>query len=234
MENKDVTLPRLSLCQAMSPQKQKSKPDQYIPGLAEGQFFNSLNHTIYGTEVHIIPLFFYKSRIWFKDINQGGGIICQAPDGKACQLNSGGPCLHMKWGPNGEPPECTEFFNYPSLLLKENGDLELVVVSLKATGMKAAKSWNSMMRMRQADMFSGIYKVTSFEKPNAAGQVYQAWKIENSDRNSGWATKDQYTYADGQYTSVYEGIRTGVISTHTEGLDEELANQANAENGTEM
>lgn len=237
METKDLTLPRLSLCQAMSPQRQKSKPDVYIPNLKEGEFFNSLTQMVYGPVVHIIPLFFYKSRIWFKDINAGGGILCQAPDGKACQLNNGGPCLHANWGPGGEPPECTEFFNYPSLLLRNEGDeqvRELIVLSLKATGMKAAKAWNSMMRLRQADMFSGIYEVSSFEKANAAGQVYQAWSIKNSRLNNGWATKEQYEYADNQYTGVYEGIRTGTIVTHMEGMDSELHAQEQAETVGEM
>ena len=229
METRDMTLPRLALCQAMSKQRQRGQAN-YIPGLEEGKFFNTLTSEIYGDVVHVIPLFFYKSRIWFKDLDQGGGILCQAPDGKHCQLNHGGACLHQAWGPNGEPPDCTEFFNYPSLLVRDDGTArELIVLSLKSTGMRAAKPWNAKMRLRGSDMFSGVYKVTSKLVPNKAQQMYYEYVIDNAELQNGWATQGQYSNAEREYTAVYTGIKEGTIIVDESNLTDDMRAQRDAE-----
>lgn len=223
MESKDITIPRLGLCQSNTKQRMRSESN-YIPGLEEGHFFNTLNGTNYGSSVDVVPLFFYKSRIRFKDLEQGGGILCQAPDGKSCQENHGGPCLHDKWGANGEPPECTEFFNYPCFVVGQDGRFaasSLVVVSLKSTGIKAARGWNSMMRIRKSDMFSGIWRLSSYGTQNAAKQPYYAWKVDASPINGSWLDKENYIAAGIQYEGVYEGIRSGTMKVDTSELNEE-------------
>lgn len=211
MEAKDMVLARLSLCQSMTPQRQESDP-KFIDGLKEGHLFNSLTGKIYGKHTRVVPLFFFKSRIFFKDINEGGGIICQAPDGKSCQLNHGGPCLHQAWGASGEPPECNEFFNYPCIMLDDKGVViePLIVVSLKATGLKAGKEWNALMRMRGADMFSGIYNVDSQPARNKAGQTYQTYKVTNSEPR--WVEPALYQQAEKMFQQVSEGIAAGSIT----------------------
>ena len=45
MERQDMTLPRLGLCQALTPQRQKADP-KYIYGLEEGDFFNTISEDV--------------------------------------------------------------------------------------------------------------------------------------------------------------------------------------------
>src|SRR5882757_10611767 len=85
---RDMIIPRLGLCQTNSQARDKQNA-KFIKGLEEGQFYNSLTGKNYGEAIQIIPLFLYKSRIMFKDMEEGGGIICQAPDAVHCQLNAG-------------------------------------------------------------------------------------------------------------------------------------------------
>lgn len=181
MDSGDYTLPRLALCQSGSPQKKKSDP-KYIQGLDEGQLFNSITGTVYD-KVRIVPLMFWKGRILFKDMNEGGGILCQALDNLHGVGEPGGDCLvcplsqfgsSKKEGSNA--PACMQFYNYAVLVMPEGkgkvvfGPEMLAVLSIKSTGLKTAKDWNALMRLRNKPMFAFAYDVTSAEqkKPGMA------------------------------------------------------------------
>lgn len=213
----DMVLPRLTLAQSMTPQRQRNDP-RYIPGLEEGMFFNSLTKKIYGDKVLVMPLFYRKTRIYFKDIDEGGGIICRAPHGNDCQLNNGGPCLHSAWGKNGEAPACTEFFNYPSLIYPTS---EPIVVSLKTTGIKAGKEWNSLMRFRGADPFAGIYEIKAIPARNQTGQTYFTYAITNALDNGGWVNKEQFEHNERTYNSFVEQFAAGQVQVDESTISDE-------------
>jgi hypothetical protein len=219
---KDIVLPRLSLCQKTSPQRDKLNTGKFIKGLEEGQFFSSLTGKIYGEKIQVIPLFFYHSRIMFKDINEGGGIVCQAPDGVRCQMNNGGPCLHSAWGPKGEPPECSEFFNYPCFIW--TGDpatsRELIIVSMKTTGLKAGRTLNSLMRLRQKPAYAGIYELSGVGATNKANQSYYTWQAVNATPQPWVDDKDLYEYAKTQSKIVQEGLKSGRIQVDESDIDQ--------------
>src|SRR5687768_3865814 len=61
MDQADVTIARLALAQSMTGVAKKANPD-YVEGLEEGLFFNSLTKEVYGKKVRFIPLFFFKNR----------------------------------------------------------------------------------------------------------------------------------------------------------------------------
>src|SRR5258708_4518812 len=64
-EQGDVKLPRLGLCQALTPQRSEGDP-QYIEGLSEGDIFNNLTQINYGRSAKIVPLLYFKMRFLFK------------------------------------------------------------------------------------------------------------------------------------------------------------------------
>ena len=158
MRNSDVKIARVAIAQSMTRQRKRGNA-AFIEGLQEGQMFNSLTGQVYGESVDFIPLYFFRTRIMFKDLDQGGGILCVAPDGDSCRLNNGGHCLHGDFGLNGERPECTEFYNYPSLVDFNNDGGDLVVLSYKSTAMKKAQEWNARMRQLKASMFAQKWRV---------------------------------------------------------------------------
>src|SRR5271154_3374242 len=96
MGQQDMTLPRLGLCQALSPQRKKSDP-KFISDLEEGMFFNTITQHVYGSKLRVAPLLFYRSQIFFNPIDQGGGIRCQAPDGKVGWGDPGGECARCPY-----------------------------------------------------------------------------------------------------------------------------------------
>lgn len=214
---RDMVIPRVGLCQTNTAARNRANVKDYIEGLQEGQFYNSLTGQIYGDRIRVVPLCFYKSRIMFKDLSAGGGIICQAPNGNDCQLNHGGPCIHAAWR-DGKPPECTEFFNYPCMVYNGPGQLthEWVVVSLKTTGMDAARTLNSLMRMRGgAPAYGGVYELTSVPDKNAANLSYFTWMAENAMAPNGkeplFVDQELFGRAKELAQVTKEGLKAGTI-----------------------
>lgn len=163
----DMTLPRLGLCQSNSPQKVKSDP-KYIKGLEEGQFFNTITQEIYGDEVNLVPLMFYKGRMFFNPMEEGGGIRCRADDAQWGVGDPGGECRKCPFSQfqGSKAPACDQLMNYPVLVIPKEKNRSigldaLAVFSLKSTGIKVSKEWNAVVRLSGLDMFARIYKVKS-------------------------------------------------------------------------
>jgi hypothetical protein len=117
VEREDLTLPRIGIAQSLSPQRKKTDA-RYIPGLDEGQLFNTVTRQIYGEKVQLIPLFFFKQQMKFKDIDEGGGIECisvNGKDGGALHPSDCKTCPHNQFK-EGKPPACDKIMNYASLL----------------------------------------------------------------------------------------------------------------------
>lgn len=216
MGGQDMTLPRLGLAQALSPQLSERDPS-YIDGLKTGEFFNTITRENFGKSVAVVPLLFYKSRLRFLPQNEGGGLVCRADDGKFGLGDPGGECLRCplaRFGPDGSRPQCMEMFNFASLVCR-NGTVEpdgLIVVSLKSTGLRIAKDWNAQMRLRRTDMFAAPYELESVEMSNAQKQRWFVPKVTPVVDGAGypaWLTKEMYINAKLAYQAVSELQKEG-------------------------
>lgn len=218
VEQRDMTLPRLGLCQSMSPQRTKSDV-KYIHGLEEGMYFNTITGRIYGERVRVVPLLMYKTRILFNPIDDGGGIRCQAQDARHGVGDPGGDCERCPFAAfkDQQRPECDLFYNYAALAFGDGDADELdassiVVVSLKSTGIKVAKDWNALMRLRGTDSFAGVYEFSAVEQKKDA----QRW-FQSTIKNVGWVSEAQYRLAQGCYQMVKEAQAAGKLRTDEDG-----------------
>lgn len=171
MGRDDVVLPRLIVCQALTPQRKKTHPN-YIANLQDGDLFNSVSGDIYGGSVELIPVTFKKSRIYFRDLKDGGGILCQSSNsidgGTICPTCA--ECPNSQFGADGSTPVCSLFFNYPALVLPS---LTPIVVSLKATGLKVGKQWNARMKMLgKKPMYAAVYEFKTQEVNGNKGSYF--------------------------------------------------------------
>lgn len=149
VSQEDVLIPRLGLCQSLSPQKKKNN-EAFIENLEEGDLFNTVSQEIYGRSITLIPIFFFKTFIHFKPIKEGGGIIAQYP------TKADVPPELLEWK-DGNPPVITEFKNQFCARVTEDGKLEPIVASFKSTGIKTAKKWQSYINMLNAPSFVRQY-----------------------------------------------------------------------------
>lgn len=215
--SQDVILPRLGLCQSMSPQRKRSDP-KYIEGLEEGNFFNTVTGIIYGNKVRVLPLLFYKQRIRFKPMDNGGGILCQAADGAHGVGDPGGPCIKCPKAQfqGTEPPECDEFYNFATLVVM-NGRFSpenLAVISMKSTAIPVAKAWNSKIRLTQRDIFASMYDITSAEVKKDA----QSWYTYVVNGAGFIPNKETYDIAKLVYEAMSATLKEGRLKFDVEDL----------------
>lgn len=163
----DVHMPRLVLAQAMSPQLNKANPE-YIDGLGVGDLFNSVTGLVYGPgPLHFSVLVSHPARaIEFAPLSDGGGV-----------LDPNVPLTdpRLEWGPNGEHPKATKFYDYVLFLIDSE---EVISLSLARSGIKAAKSLNGLIMMRNSAIYTGLYTVESVQATSKEG-TYMTWKFRN-------------------------------------------------------
>ena len=169
VDQTDLLLPRLGLCQSLSPQRRKSDP-AYIEDLKEGELFNTVTKEVYGEELEIIALYFFKNRIKYFPIDEGGGIDCISPnaiDQGRISPDGCSVCKFSTWG-NGQKddehgndaPECTLYHNFMAFIPVVNSP---IAISYKATGLKISKQILAGIRLTRLPMYARKYKVTVVE-----------------------------------------------------------------------
>src|SRR5882672_7505944 len=164
------------------PEYLRRPPGQGAAGFDEVEYFNTLTGENYGNLVQIVPLLFFKNRIYFRSKDEGGGILCRSDDMKHGIGDPGGECAKCplnRFGTakngKGKGKACTEFYNFPSLIVAEDGRVHpegMVVASFKSSGVPAAKDWLAKMRLRQIDMFGGVYSLSSKKKKFPEGTAF--------------------------------------------------------------
>lgn len=185
----DVTLPRIGLAQAMSPELKENDP-KYIEGLKQGQMFNSLNKHVYGKG----PLFFTVIRVdkprWveFNPRDAGGGV-------KDPNVPAGDP--RTQFGQNGELPAATKFYDFLALTfpLKANPIENIVTLSFKSSGLKVAKKLNTLMTYRGTDCYAGMYQLGVTTEKNAKGEYFN-FTVDNVPAPNSWLSPAEYKIAE--------------------------------------
>lgn len=221
----DIRLPRLTLCQAMTPQRKKSDP-KYIPGLEEGEMFNDLTEERYGTGPLMFTVIRYlgKRGIEFAPADEGGGVIDpNVPlDDRRMQFTTDpdNPRVRVK-------PIATLFVEFLILLVKPNGELEPIALSMKGTQLKAANQLATLIKMSNVDSFAPLYLIKSVEQ-HKDQYTFSNFKIERAkvDNKPAWVDEQTYRAAESLFAQFKD---KNIVIEHTAeehlpepGSDEEI------------
>lgn len=196
----DLTIPRLSLIQDLSPQRKKSDA-AYIEGAEEGMLFNSVTNQLYGTEVFFVPVYFKKEWVLWKDRTEGGGFrgafdSAEAADSARNELEDGAQCesvdTHQQFG----------------LIIDAREELatiagEEAVISMSKSQMKPSRQLNSMVRMAGGDRFSKVYKLEAVLINGPKGDYYNY-----NVKALGYCPEHIFKQAEMLYEAVSEGVKT--------------------------
>lgn len=198
MRPQDHVLPRISLAQSTTPQVKRMNVS-FISELRDGLFFNNVTEQVYGEELVIIPLRFDQSRIYFREMDEGGGILCQSLNGidggtlsQTCES-----CAKSKFtsGEEGKrtPPECTDYLNVLALLLP---NLEPGLISFKSTALKPARLWREKVYGRNKPSYCQVWIMKSVPEKRA-GQDYfgPQFSVRSKEAGGPWVTEAQYKEA---------------------------------------
>ena len=178
----DILMPRLGVAQLMSPELNPTNA-KAIEGLQFTDLFNSVTRQVYGKgPLHFVVLRRDDPRwIEFNPLDQGGGI-------KDRNVPHGDP--RTQFGPNGEKPAATMFYDFIVLLLTGLDLAEplqnVIALSLKSSGIKAAKHLNFLIQQRgKKQICKGVYELRAgSDVDKKSGGTYATYKV----KNAGWVT----------------------------------------------
>jgi hypothetical protein len=200
----DLTIPRLDVIQDLSPQHKKTKPE-YIEGAEPGILFNTVTGTLYGSSVHFIPVYFRKEWVIWKDINSGGGFR----GAHATQQEAVNALSELDDADQCDIQDTGQHFG---LIVKSDGSVEDICISMSKSKMKASRQLNSMVKIRGGDRFGSMYEFKAIEAQNAAGQDY--WNL--GVKPLGYVS--EALFAAGE--ALYEQVKLGTKDVNRSESDE--------------
>lgn len=206
VESSDLVVPRLEIVQAISPCRKKSDP-AYIEGAEEGMMFNNVTRELYGHEVTLIPVYFRKEWVIWKDRKKGGGFR----GAFETQMDAQSALNSLDDGQDCEVQDTAQQF---CLLVHADGSMEEIVVSMSKSKLKTSRKWNSLIRMQDLASFARSYKMTTVEETNKNNEAYHNFAVASGP----YVTEKQYASAHQLYTVVVaSGVRVDRSDRDAEG-----------------
>lgn len=190
--SEDLSIPRLSLLQALSPQI-NGDATQVVDNAKPGQFHISLTDELHD-DLFCINLAYKRDFAVFRKREHGGGFhgnfgsLAEAQD-RVNQLEG-----------NPESYEIQETAKHFLLLLDSDGTpVQPVAFFMANTKLAVSRSWNSKIRMlgENLDRFASVWHLTPVKQSGAKGSWYNLG-IEFA----GWTTEDLYNHAKRTYHTV--------------------------------
>lgn len=179
-ENKrssDFAIPFIAILQKGSPEVDKDNLSKYVPGAEVGKFFDSSTKELYDS-LDVIVCHYKNSIIEWKPRESGGGFVASHPLGYQLKFkkNEKGRWIIPESG--NELLDTRYFF---CLLVKKDGSLKPVILSLTSTQIKTSKEWYTRMDSIQLERGDG----TKFTPAMFAF----SWHLSTVVR-----TKDEFTW----------------------------------------
>jgi hypothetical protein len=209
-----MVIPRIELIQALSPARKKTDA-AYIEGADEGMLYNNVTRELYGESVTVVPVYYTKQYLVWKDRKAGGG----GSNGFRGAFASKGLADDAIAALGEEGLEASDTAQH-FVLVHFNGQWQEAVISMAKSKMKVSKRWNSLMRLTNTDSFSRAYKLSATTETNARNESYFNFNIAPL----GFVSKDVYQRAE----KLYETIRQGGVKVSAD-YDNEAAATADTE-----
>jgi len=210
----DMIIPRIELIQALSPVRKKSDP-AYIEGAEEGMLYNNVTRTLYGTEVTVVPVYYTKQFLVWKDRKAGGG-GSNGFRGAFATKELADRAIAELAEEALEVSDTAQHF----VLVRNGDDWQEAVISMAKSKVKVSKRWNSLMRLSNTDSFSRAYKLSATTETNARNESYFNFNVAAL----GFVNKELYERAE----KLYETIRTGAVKVSND-YDGEVTEVADSE-----
>ena len=207
----DMIIPRIELVQALSPARKKTDA-AYIEGAEEGMLYNNVTRELYGEGVTVVPVYYTKQFLVWKDRKSGGGGSNGFRGAFATEALARDAITQL--AEEGlEVSDTAQHF----VLVKTGDAWQEAVISMAKSKMKVSKRWNSLIRMTNTDSFSRAYKLSAITETNARNESYFNFGITPL----GFIPKDVYDRAE----KLYETIRAGGVKVSAD-YDTEVHEEA--------
>jgi hypothetical protein len=177
--------------------------------------YNNVTREMYGESVTVVPVYYTKQFLVWKDRKSGGG----GSNGFRGAFASKGLADDAIAALGEEGLEVSDTAQH-FVLVHYNDQWQEAVLSMAKSKMKVSKRWNSLMRLTNTDSFSRAYKLSAITETNARNESYFNYNVTPM----GFVQKEIYERAE----KLYETIRQGGVKVSAD-YDGEVAATAESE-----
>ncbi len=205
VETQDLIIPRIELVQALSKCLEEGGAE-YIEGAKPGMFYNSVTRELYGHSMFVVPVFFKKQFLAWRDRKKGGGFGGAFDTAQEC---------HDRISQEEHIDEWEAIETAQQILLVVNPDTHETseaVLSCARTKQKVSRQWNSLIRVNGFDRFSRLYELFGVDETNSQNQTYKNIGVRYVD----FASMPVYKAAEELYNSIAGGSRVVKIDENFE------------------
>ena len=220
-DERDLIIPRVKVIQTLSPERKEKMAE-------EGDIINSLTLDRLNGKV-FIPVFKFPNNIDWLPRSDGGGIACQARDGKRGVDSAGNvklcaQCMRHEFDNTKQGkeaiPKCTKYINFFGFI---EGERVPLVLSFSKTGYNEGKKMYSLAKVTMQNMWHHGYKLSE----KLMSKNGNEWFIIQP-MPAGATCADDREFALGlfknfRYTNLNIDIEDNVDTTHTVATPEEVA-----------
>lgn len=185
MTAEDFKVPRLVLLEGLSPEVAEGL------GKPGDLFLKGLNMNLGSAPLEVVVLMRFKTRICWRDLSSGGGILCRANDGKTGMGEPGGACAactKTQWV-GQEQPECSLYENFIVWVRDPSKGVPLPIALSGTKGrLGTLKDFNTMLeihRLQNRPFFDKVYTIKPTQKsnPRIASAKYHVFGIAPGNDN---------------------------------------------------
>jgi len=203
----DLTIPRLSMIQDLSPQRKQNKPE-YIEGAEEGMLFNTVTNELYSDFVLFVPVYFRLEWVVWKHRDAGGGFLgAFAAQDEAVDFVASHPLAGQETEKGDPVLDVQDTAQHFGLLLDPNSSLEdpraaEIVISMSRSQLKPSRQFNSQIKLAGGDRWERYYKLEAVTVEGGKGDYFN-WKVQQL----GFVSEAVYKQAETLYEAVKAGQR---------------------------
>jgi hypothetical protein len=179
--SEDITIPRLSIIQANSPQRKK-KDEKYIENADEGDIFNTVTSQVYKEPLIVIPCAYRKTYVEWIPREKGGGFVA-AYDIRPSDTTTD-PATRKSFLKNGN--QLVDTAEHFVIIKKDDDSFESAVLTMTSSNLTVSRKWNTLLKMKKINVkgqmidppsFMYEFTLSTVEATNDQG-TWQKYKIE--------------------------------------------------------
>ena len=190
-----LSTPRLKQLQQLSNEVDENH-SEYIEGAKVGDFINTVTKESYGKELFVVNVHFREEYVVWVKREKGGGLVGTFPtQAEAIKYLE-------DQGSKVEDHEITQTQTHTLLKVDDKtGDISEIpfLFDCSSSKLRVSREWNTQIMKLGGDRFASLWKLSSVQTANKAGQKFMNISVSNV----GWLKEDTYNVAKGFYEKTF-------------------------------
>ena len=195
INSEHLSTPRLKQLQQLSNEVDENH-SEYIEGAKVGDFINTVTKESYGKELYVVNVHFREEYVVWVKREKGGGLVGTFPtQAEAIKYLEDG-------GNKVEDHEITQTQTHTLLKIDEaTGEVSEIpfLFDCSSSKLRVSREWNTQIMKLGGDRFASLWKLSSVQTANKAGQKFMNISVSNV----GWLKESAYNVAKEFYEKTF-------------------------------